>query len=287
VRAWLGPVGDPRAEADPAVHGPEAFQADIGDAGCARRAVAGAFAVVHLAGPPSVVASLTDPAACVRAHVGGTATLLDALWRAAPAARLVYVSSAEVYGRPARCPVDETSPCAPRSPYGAAKLGAEELVRAAHRAWGLEACILRPFSIYGPGAAPSSLVAELLAQAAAPDVAVLRLRDGRPVRDLCHVEDFARAVLAALRAPCVGEVSTWNVGSGRGVSAADVARVLATLAGPGVGVEEGGADRPAGAEILALVAEVASIRRDIGWAPRIGLEEGLAALLAAARGGAG
>jgi UDP-glucose 4-epimerase len=284
VRAWLGPVGDPRASHEPAVHGPEAFQADICDGERARAAVAGVSSVVHLAGPPSVAASMEHPVACVCAHVVGTAVLLDALHRGAPSARLVYVSSAEVYGQPTRSPVDEACPCAPRSPYGAAKLGAEEQVRAAARAWGLDARILRPFSVYGPGASPASLVAELLAQAAGPGAAVLRLRDGRPVRDLVHVEDVAAAVQAALEGPSGAGMPTWNVGCGRGVAAGEVARLLARLTGPGVQVEEGGAARVG--EIFALVADIAAIRRDLGWEPGIALEDGLAALLAAARGGA-
>ncbi|MFH1466113.1 MAG: SDR family oxidoreductase [Pseudomonadota bacterium] len=245
----------------------------------------GVAGVVHLAGPPSVAASLDDPAGCARAHVVGTATLLDALRRHAPHAPLVYVSSAEVYGQPPCSPVGEACPCAPRSPYGAAKLGAEALVRAAHRAWGIDARILRPFSVYGPGAHPASLVSELLAQAVTPGVRALRLRDGRPVRDLCHVQDVAGAILAALEAPLAEGVPTWNVGSGRGVAAGEIARILAVLAGPDVGVEDGGAARPAGAEIHELVADIMAIRRDLGWEPRIGREAGLAALLATARGG--
>jgi len=104
-------------------------QADIRETAAIRKLVAGADAVVHLAGPSSVAASFENPAHYVRVHTEGTAALLAAC-RAEGVRKLVYVSSAEVYGRPLHTPVDEDHPLSARSPYGAAKIGAEKMIEA-------------------------------------------------------------------------------------------------------------------------------------------------------------
>src|SRR5262249_40598351 len=143
-----------------------------------------------------------------RVHVGGTATLLDASRRAG-VRRFVHVSSAEVYGRPETSPVSEGHRLEARSPYAAAKLGAEAMV-GAHRPGGdLETVVLRPFSVYGPRQSPGGVVAAILAQAL--DAPSVELHDPDAVRDFCFVEDLAEAVLAAAAAD--PRAAVYNVGS--------------------------------------------------------------------------
>src|SRR5437868_4683239 len=98
----------------------ENVTADITDVAAVESIINRAEIVVHMAGPPSVALSFDDPAGFARTHVSGTATVLEAS-RKAGVRRFVYVSSAEVYGRPQTSVVSEDHPVAPRSPYGAAK----------------------------------------------------------------------------------------------------------------------------------------------------------------------
>lgn len=153
VRSLLGPPGfissaTSRQSSSPT---PVGIYADICDDSAILKFVTGADLVVHLAGPPSVAESLHHPSAFARAHVGGTTCVLEAC-RHAHITRLVYLSSAEVYGRPETTFVAEDHLLSARSPYGAAKIGAEAMIAAFAAAFGLNAIILRPFSVYGPGA---------------------------------------------------------------------------------------------------------------------------------------
>lgn len=122
----------------------KALRADILDEHALRELLEDTEAVIHLAGPPSVVASFEWPAEAVRIHAAGTAALLQACVHC-HVRRVVYISSAEVYGSPEGDFVREDHPLRPRSPYAAAKIGAEKLVEAYGSSFDIETVILRPF----------------------------------------------------------------------------------------------------------------------------------------------
>jgi UDP-glucose 4-epimerase len=271
MRAHLGPPGFHGIRPGPDV---PTVHADIEDVDALRSLAAGADVVVHLAGPAAVAASFDDAAEYLRAHVLGTEAIVR-LCRTLDVPRLVYVSSAEVYGQPPRSPVPEDAPLRPRSPYGAAKVGAEGVVGAAVRAQGLDAVVLRPFSVYGPGMRATSVVGSIVTQALAGDE--IQLFDTRVVRDFCLVDDVAEAVwVACTTVPPLTGLRVYNVGSGRGTSMAELARTaFAVLARSGRVTQRAGQDRPAAADIVELVADVAAARRDLGWRAETPLPIGL------------
>jgi len=269
VRAHLGAPDDPVV---PAPSGVESLRFEIGDDAALRNAVRNTDAVVHLAGPAAVAPSFDDPRGYAGAHVAGTAGVVAAMERA-HVAHILYVSSAEVYGRPECDPVSEDAPLAPRSPYGAAKAGAEFVVTSAVRRGGLErAVVLRPFSVYGPGQRANSLLAGILRQAATQSE--ILLDDLRPVRDYVFVDDVAAAIVSALDERS-GGIITANIAGGVGISVAELATAAAEAGGRAVTVRERGATRPAGAEISRLVADIARAREAFGWQPTVALAEGL------------
>jgi len=246
--------------------------ADICDRGAMAAFVEGADAVVHLAGPPSVAESFRDPLGHLRVHGEGTATLLEAC-RERGIRQFVYVSSAEVYGQPLRSPVSEDHPLSARSPYAAAKICAEKLVEAYAHSHGVRAVVLRPFSVYGPGASAQSLISSIVALARAGEP--IALRDLKPVRDYCFVTDVARAIAQA----CALEtrsLEVFNLGTMRGASVAEVARLLADALGARGPVQQAvERDRPGKSEIYELVADNRRARSVLGWEPEVTLEEGL------------
>jgi nucleoside-diphosphate-sugar epimerase len=278
VRALAGPPAEAAALRPPPppvrpVHG------EIDDGELLARLVGGVDCVYHLAGPPSVAASFEQPARTLRVHAVGTAALLEAC-AAAGVRRLVHVSSAEVYA-PADGPVGEDHPRAPRSPYGAAKLAAELLLETCAERAQIRATILRPFSVYGPGGPPRSLVAELAGALARGEP--LRVADPRPVRDYVFVDDAAGAIAAAAlrEGP---PVRAFNLASGRGVSVAELVRALLAAVGRAAEAPLPRApDRPGAGLTLELVGDPRRARDELGFSPTTPLEVGLARTARAAR----
>jgi nucleoside-diphosphate-sugar epimerase len=278
ISTILGPPGIDLVEAPQGVRSGHLDVSDVDGLACSLR---GVDTLVHAAGPPSVAASFADPLAFAHAHVLGTVSALEGCRRAG-VRRLVYLSSAEVYGQPKVQPVGEDAPLAPTSPYGAAKMSAETFIRAdAGRSVG-DALILRPFSIYGLRSPARSVVGSIVRQAFTGTE--IRVFDPRPIRDYCYVGDLVACVLAACAAPAGALVRIYNVGSGRGTSVADLARQASVSAGRHVPLRIAAqSDRPAQAAIRELVADIGKARRELGWSPSTSLEEGLGKIVARLR----
>lgn len=244
---------------------------DLADTDRLESWVSGLEVVIHAAGPPSVQRSFEMAEEYARVHVEGTAALLRAC-RMSKVNRLVYISSAEVYGRPEANPVAETHRLQARSPYAAAKIGAEKMIEAHVESFGLRAVILRPFSIYGPHSSSDSLLSRVVSTA---NSGCIRVRDLRPVRDYCYVADLATAVLQAC---CIPEekLRIINIGSGEGTSVADFVKLVLRSLGLNIPIVEDRLDsRPGQSEIFELVADITTAHDVLGWLPATDLQEGL------------
>jgi UDP-glucose 4-epimerase len=269
VRALVGPAAASDLQAPPP--GVAVSYGDVTERRALDRLFDGVACVYHLAGPPSVVESFVEPERTQQVHTGGTALVLERCI-AAGVARLVYVSSAEVY-RTARWLVAEDHRREPRSPYGAAKLAAEVMLESCAALGGVQATILRPFSVYGPGASPRSLIASLVAAVARGEPP--RVADPTPVRDYCFVSDAVEAiVLASGREGSA--TRAYNVASGRGISVEDVARAVLRVAGRSdLEVLIGAPDRPPGAMVHALIGDPTRAQAELGFRTEIAFDAGL------------
>lgn len=274
ARALVGPPGIAGAGLPAEI---AAWHGEIDDPSVLAPLIRDATVVLHLAGPRSVAASFGAAATYARIHAAGTAAVVEAC-AAAGVGRLIYVSSAEVYGQPERNPVGEEAPLAPRSPYAAAKAGGEAFVRAGAAAGRFEAVIARPFSVYGPGMAPDTLIGALVGRARSG--APVEIFDPRPVRDYCHVDDVVAALIASCTVALPEPMRIYNLASGIGLPVAELARRVLALAGrtdaPRLAPE---ADRPRSADILALVGDPTRAACELGWCATTTLESGLAAML--------
>ena len=226
--------------------------------------------IVHAAGPASVPGSLADPAADFRESMLPLLNVLDAIRQIGLPCRVVYLSSAAVYGNPAGLPVSESHPAAPISPYGYHKWMGEKLIEEYHRVYGLGGCSVRIFSAYGRG-----LRRQVLWDAAwkilRGPVAEL-IGTGRESRDFVHASDVARGVAAIIERGAY-EAEVYNLGSGRETSIAELARLLAEALGRQANVTFSGSARtgdPARwcADVTRLIG--------LGYEPRVGLREGVA-----------
>ncbi|WP_051215477.1 NAD-dependent epimerase/dehydratase family protein [Granulicoccus phenolivorans] len=235
----------------------------------------GIDAVAHLAGATGVRSSFgTGWATAVRDNVTATGRLAEA---AAGRARLVLASSSSVYGTVASGLVGEDAPQQPHSPYGASKVAAEAAVQAYRHSRGLEAVILRYFTVYGPGQRPDMAIARFLAAAGAGRPLEV-YGDGSQTRAYTYVDDVVAATTAALTRPGI-DGGVCNVAGTEAVTVAEVAALIAeTLRYP----LEIVARAPAEGDVARTAADLSRAAQVLGWTPRVGLAEGIAAQAAAA-----
>jgi len=231
--------------------------------------------VLHFAALSLVGESVEEPERYYRNNVCGTLNLLDAM-RESGAGRLVFSSTAAVYGEPQEVPMRETAPALPTNPYGSSKLAVDRLIGAVTEARRLAATSLRYFNVagasgrFGEDHHPETHLIPLVLKAAAESSSVkifgtdYPTRDGTAVRDYIHVEDLGRAHLLALEAAEPGEHRVYNLGNGAGFSVREVVEAARSVTGREIEAVE--AARRAG-DPPALVASSDEIRADLGWKP--------------------
>jgi UDP-glucose 4-epimerase len=286
---WPVAILDDFSNSDPAVIArvaritgkvPELYQGDVRDRAVLRRALGhGVATVVHCAGLKAVAESVVEPLRYYAANIDGAVALLDAM-RAACVHRLVFSSSATVYGEPHVVPITEDHPLAPQSPYGWTKRIVEQIMRdvcASEPAFA--AAALRYFN--PAGAHPSGIIGESPSGTPnnlMPIVAevALGLRpgldvygndyptpDGTPVRDYVHVVDVARAHVDAVRALRVSAgFRAVNVGTGHGHSVLEV--LQAYRAASGQPLPHRIAARRAG-DVASCYADASLAHEWLGW----------------------
>jgi dTDP-glucose 4,6-dehydratase len=239
----------------------------------ARALPRGADVVFHLAAESHVDRSLDGAFPFARTNVLGTLAVLE--WGAAHGApRHVQVSTDEVYGAlgPHDAPWTEDGALAPRNPYSATKASADLLALAHARSFGRDVVVTRCGNNYGPNQHPEKMVptAVLCALAGEP---VPLYGDGLHVRDWIHVDDHVSGLLAAARRGRRGEV--YHLGAGGDRRNVEVARAVLEAAGRDPSAVRAVPDRPGHDRRYALDASKA--RRELGFSPRVGFPEGLAA----------
>ena len=260
---------------------------DLSDAAAVAEAVRSAEpdVVYHLAALTSVGRSWEQPARTLADNTVTAANLLGALRAAGSRARVVWVSSCEVYGEPAVLPVAEDAPLAPANPYAVSKAAAELLAQVYADADGLDIVRVRPFSHSGPGQLPIYLLSNLTRQAAAGRVrraTRLEVVTGNPDtrRDFTDVRDVVRAYRLLGEGAAADRDRVYNVSSGVSVSAAEQVQLLAELVAP-IEVEHVvDPDRVRAHEVMDLRGDASRLTADTGWEPHIPLPQTMADTLA-------
>ena len=232
--------------------------------------------VLHFAASSQVGESVADPEKYWRNNVAGSLELLTAM-RKADVRRLVFSSTAAVYGEPETTPILESARTAPTNPYGATKLAVDHMITSEAAAHGLAAVSLRYFNVAGAYGVqgerhdPESHLIPLVIQAALgkrPHISVYGedypTPDGTCIRDYIHVADLADAHLLAVAAAKVGEHLICNLGNGSGFSVREVIDAVRRVTGrdiPAVTAER----RPGDPAVLVASADRA--RTILGWQP--------------------
>jgi UDP-glucose 4-epimerase len=248
---------------------------DIRDAELVARFGDGADTVFHLAALIAIPYSYAAPRSYLDTNAGGTLNVLEAVRRAG-VRRLVHTSTSEVYGTAQRVPIDEDHPLQGQSPYSASKIAADQMVEAFVRSFDVPAVTLRPFNTYGPRQSARAVIPTVVAQIASGR---RRIQVGSldPTRDFNFVADTVAAFLAVAGAEDKVVGQTFNAGSGREISVGDLVRMIARVMDADVEVVADPARlRPAGSEVMRLVADRSRLESACGWTPTHTLEQGLA-----------
>ena len=258
---------------------------DALDAHAVSDAMKGCDAVVHLAAVASVQRSVEDPIGTHQANLVATLEVLEAV-RRERVHRIVYASSAAVYGDAPPLPAREDAPTAPRSPYAIDKLAGERYLEHYARSFELEALALRFFNVYGPrqrADSPYSGVISVFTDRLQRGAAVEVHGDGRQTRDFVAVADVADAVVRGLDAPIPDGFGVANVGTGRGTDLLELIAAIAEVGDLGAAVPRFAPARAG--DVRHSRADVERLRSLLGsWTPR-DLRAGLRTLVGAAHGG--
>lgn len=213
-------VGTPGTVPD----GAELVEADVRDERTLREAVEQADIVFHVAAEVNVERSVANPADSSAVNVDPMLTVLDAARETDT--RVVFSSSAAIYGQPEYTPIDEAHPKTPTSPYGLEKLTADHYCRLYHDLYGVETVVLRYFNVYGSRQQDcdySDVITTFQEQARADEPITVE-GDGTQTRDFVHVDDIVQATLLAATTHATGEA--FNIGTGTTITVRELAETI-------------------------------------------------------------
>jgi len=251
----------------------EFIEGDIRDYAALERAFEEMSVVFHEAAIASVPKSIEDPQLCHEVNVDGTFNVLRAAVER-KVGRVLFAASAAAYGNAPELPKREDMLPDPQSPYAVHKLAGEMYLRTFFDSYGLETVSLRYFNVFGPRQDPKSpysgvlsIFADRLLAGQQPTI----FGDGEQSRDFIFVDNIVQANLLAARAPGVAG-RLYNCGSGGRVTLNQVWETMQKIAGVDLPAQYG-PDRAG--DVRDSQADISRVRRDLGFKPQIGFEEGL------------
>jgi len=255
----------------PATHPRLTFvEGDICDAALLREILPGHDAVVHFAAESHVDRSLHSAAEFVRTNAGGTQAVLDACL-ATGMERVVHISTDEVYGSITEGAWTEERPLLPNSPYAASKASSDLIARSYWRTHGLNVSITRCSNNYGPYQHPEKLIPLFVTNLLEGEQVPL-YGDGANIREWLHVDDHCRAIQLVLTRGRAGEI--YNIGGGNEQTNLQITDRLLDLLNATPSMVRRVQDRKG--HDLRYALDETKIREELGYAPAISFEDGLA-----------
>jgi len=228
-------------------------------------------AIIHMASFIEVGESVKKPVEFAQNNIVGTVKLLEAM-KATGVKKIIFSSSACVYGNPKKLPITENDPTGEQeNPYGITKVTMEQFCMLYYRLFEFDVSLLRYFNPYGPGELhnPETHAIPNFIKAALSKTPIPLFWQGQQIRDFIYIDDLARAHVLAL--PLSG-LHIYNVGTETGLKVIDVVKKISELLGYETSIEDKGQRK---GDVPSLVASSEKIRRELGWEAKVDLEEGL------------
>ncbi len=222
--------------------------------------------VIHLAAKTFVPESWKEPFDFYRVNLLGTTNVLD--FCRSNDASLTYISS-YLYGAPEYLPVDENHPLKAHNPYSHSKIIADDTCRYFRDHFNIPVTIFRPFNVYGPGQELRFLIPKIIKQLQDPSIPAIEVMDLKPKRDYLFIDDMVDALILSISGP----KDTYNLGSGQSESVKEIIDMLISLTGIHKPIKSSEQERTD--EINDLYADITKVRAQLGWEPKVSLEEGL------------
>lgn len=257
------PSGDLQAS-----DGIEVIEGDVQDLGAVDRLVRGVDAVVHLAAHTRVIDSIEDPRTNFNVNAVGTFNILESMRRHSVRSFVNASTGGAILGEVSP-PINEEIAARPASPYGASKLAAEGYCWAYAQSYGLNAVSLRFSNIYGPHSRRKGSVVAAFMKSIRQDGRVTVFGDGTQTRDYLFVGDLVQGIINAIRKQAVG---VYQLGFGRPTSLNELMEVLRSITGVSFDITY---ENFRAGEILHTYCDIGKAREEIGFAPEIGLAEGV------------
>lgn len=249
----------------------EFIQGDIRDEHAVEKSIKGAAGVIHLAASVGNKRSIDNPILDSEINVIGTLRILEAC-RKAGVPKIVYSSSAGIYGELKHLPIKEDHPIAPNSPYGASKLAAEKLSLAYADLYDIEVVCLRYFNVYGPNQRFDEYgnVIPLFAFKILRGESLTVFGDGEQTRDFVNVRDVAQANLKALQAKGVSDA--FNIASSTKITINKLVNMLEETSGRSTDVNHGPIRS---GDVRHSLADISAASEAIGYEPSVNIEDGI------------
>ncbi|TQQ82242.1 NAD-dependent epimerase/dehydratase family protein [Halonotius roseus] len=246
------------------------IEGDIRDESTLATAIDGVDIVFHQGAIVSVAKSVDDPTTSHAVNVDGTLAVLEAARR--ENARVVFASSAAIYGVPESLPVSETDPKEPTSPYGLEKLSGDHYCRLYADLYDLPTVALRYFNVYGPRQSGGDYAGAITAfTEQARDGGPLTVQGaGTQTRDFVNIDDVVQANLLAATTEATGEA--FNIGTGVATTINDVAETIRDRIAPSAEVSH---VDPRQGDIRDSVADIQKAETLLGYEPTVSLADGL------------
>ncbi len=251
------------------------LEGDIRDASIVDKALKDVDVVFHLAASVGNARSIQDPATDSGVNVLGTLQLLESA-RKIGVKKVVYSSSASIFGEPQYLPIDEKHPFQPETPYAVSKMAGEKHSLCYAKLYDMDVIALRYFNVYGPNQRYDAYgnVIPIFAMRLASNQPFTVYGDGEQTRDFINVRDVAWANLLAAQSDGVSGV--FNIGSGTSITINRLVRTIKEVVGVNIKIDR---QPPRKGDVLHSLSDISAARSVLAFEPRVNLTEGVAEYL--------